>query len=117
MMPGTPSTRPPEWLPEKDQHQPEKPNLAVKFALWDMRTKFFLTIWYRVCFFMLSGLGVIALFMVIWSPHELSPTIELIDPIIPDGSNLVIPSIFLVAAAYASRIIGKFIAHRYQKEE
>lgn len=50
-------------------------------------------------------------------PHELSPTIELIDPIIPDGSNLVIPSIFLVAAAYASRIIGKFIAHRYQKEE
>lgn len=114
MMPGSlpPQSRPPDWLPESDEVLPVKPNFAARLALWDMRTKFFLTIWYRICFFVLSGLGVTALIMVMWWPAKLSATFKLLSPIVSSGRGFIIPSVFLVVAAYASKIVGKFIDQR-----
>ncbi len=117
MMPGTPQPRPPEWLPSKDELKPEEPNLIHRLANWDVRARILLSIWYRLCCFVISGLGVFALITVMWFPSKLEATIKLISLVkLPDNA-FILPATIIIAVVYVSRSVVKIISKRNNIEE
>ena len=108
MMTGNLPPRPPDWLPNQDDMKPDMPNPIHKLATWDVRIKIILSIWFRLCLFITSGIGVTALILLIWRPSILTGSINLIEPLIQSENRTILPVAIILAVAYALRFAKNF---------
>ena len=88
----------------------DKPSKADELAMWaqrmDTASASLLSLWFRVCSLIASGLGVVVLFTLVFSPDSIPTVVELIQLIISSGRGFAIPALVLIGLL--PRLLGLY---------